>query len=145
MPLYEYQCDDCQRRFEVIQKYSDPRAEICPTCNGPVKRLISAPAIQFKGSGFYLTDYGRSGQGKNEGGEGTSAKKEGGGDAKAESTKAETSSEKKSSEGKGTDTKSSDSKPSDTKTSENKTTKSKSTDTKSTDSKSSTSSETKPS
>ncbi len=51
MPLYEYQCDACQHRFEVIQKFSDAPVEVCPSCGGTVKKLISSPAIQFKGTG----------------------------------------------------------------------------------------------
>jgi putative FmdB family regulatory protein len=47
MPLYEYQCDDCGHRFEVIQKFSDAPVEVCPACGGAVKRLLSSPAIQF--------------------------------------------------------------------------------------------------
>lgn len=61
MPLYEYQCDSCGRRFERIQKFSDPPIAECPTCGGPVRKLLSSPAIQFKGSGFYITDYPKSG------------------------------------------------------------------------------------
>lgn len=58
MPLYEYECEACGRRFELIRKFSDPAVETCPHCqSGPVRRLLSAPAIQFKGSGFYITDY----------------------------------------------------------------------------------------
>ena len=57
MPLYEYQCDACRHRFELIQKFSDPPAEKCPSCGGTVHKLQSAPAIQFKGAGFYITDY----------------------------------------------------------------------------------------
>jgi len=104
MPLYEYECDVCAHRFEVIQKFSDPHVEVCPTCGGHVQKLLSSPAIQFKGSGFYLTDYGRSGSkgdsanakaGKNEGGS------SGGGDSK--------SSDSKSSESKSSDSKASDS------------------------------------
>ena len=64
MPLYEYQCDRCEHRFEVIQRFSDPPASACPTCGGTVRKLPSSPAIQFKGSGFYLTDYGRAGSRK---------------------------------------------------------------------------------
>ena len=60
MPLYEYQCDACGRRFERIQKFSDPPVSICPTCGGAVRKLLSSPAIQFKGSGFYITDLGGS-------------------------------------------------------------------------------------
>lgn len=60
MPLYEYRCDNCGRTFEVIQKFSDPPAEHCPTCGkGPVHKLLSSPAIQFKGSGWYVTDYAK--------------------------------------------------------------------------------------
>ena len=62
MPLYEYQCDQCGHRFERIQKFSDPAVETCPACGGAVRKLISSPAIQFKGSGFYITDYAKSGQ-----------------------------------------------------------------------------------
>jgi putative FmdB family regulatory protein len=59
MPLYEYQCDDCGHRFERIQKFSDPPVEKCPQCGGVVRKLISSPAIQFKGSGWYVTDYAK--------------------------------------------------------------------------------------
>ncbi len=61
MPLYEYQCDACGTRFELIQKFSDPPASACPSCKGSVRKLLSSPAIQFKGSGWYVTDYGRKG------------------------------------------------------------------------------------
>jgi len=57
MPLYEYECDACRHRFEKIQKFSDPLEDTCPTCGGRVRKLMSSPAIQFKGSGFYITDY----------------------------------------------------------------------------------------
>lgn len=59
MPLYEYQCDACGHRFEVIQKFSDPLIETCPKCGSLVRKLMSSPAIQFKGSGFYITDYAK--------------------------------------------------------------------------------------
>ena len=61
MPLYEYQCNVCSRRFELIQKFSDPLASECPTCGGPVRKLFSSPAIQFKGSlaGTSPTTHGR--------------------------------------------------------------------------------------
>lgn len=62
MPLYEYECSACAHRFEVIQKYSDAPIDVCPKCGGAVSKLFSSPAIQFKGSGFYLTDYGRGGK-----------------------------------------------------------------------------------
>ena len=58
MPLYEYQCEKCGR-FERIVKFSDPPLAECPTCGGPVAKLFSSPAIQFKGSGFYITDYAK--------------------------------------------------------------------------------------
>src|ERR1700761_5127723 len=57
MPLYEYQCQQCGHRFERIQSFSAEDVKECPVCKGEVERLISAPAVQFKGSGFYSTDY----------------------------------------------------------------------------------------
>jgi putative FmdB family regulatory protein len=89
MPLYEYQCDACAHRFEVIQKYSDAPIEVCPKCGGVVKKLLSSPAIQFKGTGWYITDYAKSG------------KSESGTAAAAKSESAEKSGEKKPSEGSG--------------------------------------------
>src|SRR5215213_806306 len=70
MPLYEYQCDACGHRFEVLQKFSDPRIDTCPKCGSTVHKLMSSPAIQFKGSGFYITDYPKneSGAPKSSGG-----------------------------------------------------------------------------
>jgi putative FmdB family regulatory protein len=62
MPLYEYQCDACAHRFEVIQKFSDAPIDVCPKCGGAVKKLLSSPAIQFKGTGWYITDYARKGE-----------------------------------------------------------------------------------
>ena len=63
MPLYEYRCEACQQRFEVIRKFSDPELEVCTLCGkGPVTRLLSSPAIQFKGSGWYITDYSQKGK-----------------------------------------------------------------------------------
>lgn len=59
MPLYEYQCSKCGERIEIIQKMSDPRYSHCPKCGSEMRKLISSPAIQFKGSGFYKTDYAR--------------------------------------------------------------------------------------
>lgn len=61
MPLYEYQCQECGEKTEVVQRFDDALLTICSSCGGELRKLISAPAIQFKGSGFYLTDYGRSG------------------------------------------------------------------------------------
>ena len=63
MPLYEYQCEACGQRFEVIQKFSDPPPDTCRVCGkGPVQRLLSSPAIQFKGTGWYITDYSQKGK-----------------------------------------------------------------------------------
>jgi putative FmdB family regulatory protein len=61
MPLYEYECEACAQRFERIQKFSDPPADKCPSCGGAVRKLLSSPAIQFKGSGWYITDYPKGG------------------------------------------------------------------------------------
>lgn len=66
MPLYEYRCKQCERVFEVMQKFSDPPLTVHEECGGEVEKLISAPAFQFKGSGWYITDYARSGGGKGE-------------------------------------------------------------------------------
>ena len=78
MPLYEYECDACGGRFEVIQKFSET-TETCRRCGkGPVRRLMSSPAIQFKGSGWYITDYaqkGKSGSEASGSGESASATK----------------------------------------------------------------------
>ena len=62
MPLYEYKCDLCKKTFEVMQKFSDEPLSIHEGCGGVVERLLSAPALQFKGSGWYVTDYGRNGK-----------------------------------------------------------------------------------
>lgn len=59
MPLYEYECAACGRRFELIQKFSDPTEAACTACGGAAKRLLSASAVHFKGSGWYATDYAR--------------------------------------------------------------------------------------
>jgi len=85
VPLYEYQCARCGR-FELIQRFADAPLTTCPTCNGEVQKLLSAPAIQFKGSGWYVTDYAR----KSDGGGGKSEKKgEGKSDGKSDGTKAD--------------------------------------------------------
>ena len=76
MPLYEYQCDACGNRFEVIQKLADPPIEKCPKCGAAVHKLMSAPAFQFKGTGWYVTDYAKKDSGD--------AKKESGDSAKAD-------------------------------------------------------------
>lgn len=62
MPLYEYECAECGHRTEVLQRLSDPPLSECPRCDGAMKKLLSAPAFQFKGSGWYVTDYARQGK-----------------------------------------------------------------------------------
>jgi putative FmdB family regulatory protein len=63
MPLYEYECDACGQRFEVIRKFSESELDACTLCGkGPVRRLMSSPAIQFKGTGWYITDYSSKGR-----------------------------------------------------------------------------------
>jgi putative FmdB family regulatory protein len=67
MPLYEYLCGSCGHRFERIQKFSDAPLTECPSCGGAVEKQLSSPAIQFKGSGWYITDYAKSGGAKETG------------------------------------------------------------------------------
>jgi putative FmdB family regulatory protein len=57
MPIYEYQCEECDQRTEAIQRLDEPPLEQCPHCGGKLRKLMSAPAFQFKGSGWYVTDY----------------------------------------------------------------------------------------
>jgi len=61
VPLYEYQCKKCKHKFEKIQKFSDRPIRKCPECGGPVEKIQHAPAVQFKGTGWYVTDYGGKG------------------------------------------------------------------------------------
>jgi putative FmdB family regulatory protein len=89
MPLYEYLCHSCGKRFEVIQKFSDEPLKTHEECGGDVERLISAPAFHFKGSGWYVTDYskGNSGPPKSDGGK--SERAETTGESKMETKTAE--------------------------------------------------------
>jgi putative FmdB family regulatory protein len=116
MPLYEYECGSCGLRFERIRKFSDPPVTTCPDCGGTVSKLISSPAIQFKGSGWYITDYAKSGQkepggGAKEGSPKDGAAKETGkagesGESKTDSSKSSsenTSSEKSTSQKSGSE------------------------------------------
>jgi putative FmdB family regulatory protein len=110
MPLYEYECQSCAKRFELIRKFSDPPLEVCPTCGGKVTKLLSSPAIQFKGSGFYITDYARKSEGSDKSGEKASkraSEKSDGASDKAEKTSDAGSSESKSSESKSSESKTS--------------------------------------
>lgn len=98
MPLYEYKCHSCGKTFEVIQKFSDAPLAIHAECGGgPVEKLLSAPAFQFKGTGWYVTDYGK-GNGK------PAAKSESSAETKTE-TKSETKTETKSESSKSNDSK----------------------------------------
>jgi putative FmdB family regulatory protein len=93
MPLYEYQCSACGERFEVIRKFSDPPLEVCARCGkGPIERLQSSPAIQFKGAGWYITDYARKGQTGEGGGEKADGKSKTDGAEKPDAKPAEPSS-----------------------------------------------------
>ena len=86
MPLYEYECDACGSHFEVIQKFSET-TEQCRKCGkGPVRRLMSSPAIQFKGSGWYITDYAQKGKSGSE----ASGDSGGSSEKKAESSTSDT-------------------------------------------------------
>ena len=77
MPLYEYVCGSCKKKTEVIQRVNEAPLKVCPHCGGKLKKAISAPAIQFKGSGFYITDYARgSSSGGDSGGKSSAEKSE---------------------------------------------------------------------
>ena len=76
MPLYEYECKKCGHRFEKIQKFSDKMVKKCPECGGQVEQMISAPAVQFKGSGWYVTDYAKKSSSPGSSGDSSSASKE---------------------------------------------------------------------
>src|ERR1700738_3335511 len=93
MPLYEYECKKCHHRFEKIQKFSDPHVKKCPKCGGPIEQVISAPTVQFKGSGWYVTDYAKK----------ASAAPSSNGDSatKGESTSKEGSAKQESASGEG--------------------------------------------
>jgi putative FmdB family regulatory protein len=96
MPLYEYQCKKCHHRFERIQKFSDPHVKKCPDCGGRVEQVVSAPAVQFKGSGWYVTDYpkkssaGSSSSNGESGGSDSGGKKDEKKETKSETPKSET-------------------------------------------------------
>lgn len=122
MPIYEYQCQACGKRHEAIQRLADPVLTVCPDCGGALKKLVSSPAFQFKGTGWYVTDYankkgagseGSRGSGKGEGGEqGASGSSEknpekssGQGSESAKSSETKSSSDSKSTETAKTSTK----------------------------------------
>src|SRR6266536_3375059 len=93
MPLYEYECKKCGHRFEKIQLYSDKMVKKCPECGGQVEQMISAPAVQFKGSGWYVTDYAKKSSSQGSAGSGDSSAK----DKKEEKSKSDSSSKDSSS------------------------------------------------
>ena len=62
MPIYEYECEACGKRTELLQRVGAPAIGTCPECKGEMRRLVSAPAFQFKGSGWYVTDYAKKGR-----------------------------------------------------------------------------------
>lgn len=83
MPLYEYQCDSCEQVFEVLQKFTDAPLTVCQSCGGQLQRLLSPPGLQFKGSGWYITDYARAGASGKDGKEDKAGKAESSSPAKA--------------------------------------------------------------
>jgi putative FmdB family regulatory protein len=112
MPLYEFECEDCKARFERIQKFTDPNPDVCPTCGkGRIRRMFSSPAIQFKGSGFYITDYAKKSSPDSSSSSKSSGDKSGSDSGAASSSSGSSSSDSKS-ESKSSETKSTDSKPS---------------------------------
>jgi putative FmdB family regulatory protein len=98
MPLYEYECKKCGHRFEKIQKFSDKMVKKCPECGGQVEQMISAPAVQFKGSGWYVTDYAKKSSSQGSSSSGDSGSKDKKDDKpKSESSPKDTSSKEPSS------------------------------------------------
>jgi len=83
MPLYEYECEACGSHFEKIRKFSDGPLEVCDKCGkGPVRKLLSSPAIQFKGTGWYITDYAKKSSPDSSGSRGSSSSSESSGETK---------------------------------------------------------------
>jgi putative FmdB family regulatory protein len=94
MPIYEFQCSQCKERHEVIQRFSDAPMSHCPSCGGDMKKLPSSPAIQFKGSGFYKTDYASPSASSSKGG--SESKSDSKGESKSDSSTASTESKSES-------------------------------------------------
>jgi putative FmdB family regulatory protein len=104
MPLYEYECKKCHHRFERIQKFSDPHVKKCPECGGPIEQVISAPAVQFKGSGWYVTDYAKkssTGSSSSSNSNGDSSNKDSKSSKSGESEKADSSAKTDTSKSEG--------------------------------------------
>ncbi|MDX6629063.1 MAG: hypothetical protein QOH00_1309 [Gaiellales bacterium] len=112
MPIYEYLCPD-GHRFEVVQRFSDEPVTICEVCGKPVQRVLFAPAVHYKGKGFYATDYGRKGANgakPDAGGGSESGSKDGAAASSGSGSDSGSKSDSKGSESKGSDSKGSDSK-----------------------------------
>jgi len=105
MPLYEYECDACGHRFEIIQKFSDAPVERCPVCGGAVHKVLSSPAIQFKGSGWYITDYAKKSEDTKAGTTDAKDSKAAGADTKDAKPAADATKDKKASTDSSKDTK----------------------------------------
>ena len=108
MPIYEYVCGKCGKKTEVIQRVGEAPLKVCPHCGGRLKKAISAPAIQFKGSGWYVTDYARA---KKETGSSSKSESDGGEKSAEKSDKAATSDSDKPSKSEKTASKSDKKKP----------------------------------
>ena len=102
MPLYEYKCEKCAHRFDKIEKYTASSVKTCPKCGGKAERQLAAPAIQFKGSGWYVTDYagkkGASDSAESSGNASASKSDEKSGESKAPAEKAAEKSSNKGAE-----------------------------------------------
>ncbi len=85
MPIYEYECKQCGYRFERMKRFSDPPEKVCPECGAEVMQLLSAPAVQFKGSGWYVTDYAKKSSKPAESGKSDGKKPDGKPETKSES------------------------------------------------------------
>ena len=104
MPLYEYQCKKCKHKFEKIQKFSDRPIKKCPDCGSPVEKIMHAPNVQFKGSGWYVTDYGgKSENSKSDGGSEKSDSEKS--DEKSDKAKKDTAAKEDGAKGKDKDSK----------------------------------------
>lgn len=101
MPLYDYRCGTCGKIFEVRQNFSDAKLTVHEDCGGPLERLISAPALQFKGSGFYITDYARGSAAGSKAGGKSESKSEGKSESKSDSKSDSSSSSSSSSSSTG--------------------------------------------